>query len=463
MATAEQIQQLYQQYLGREADPSGLSYWQNFQGDPTAAFLAGAEKELGKDIVNEQNVAEVQSAYEQLFGRDADPEGLLYWANTGLTGSELQNAMAKVASGQDVPALRENQPYGVGNNLMDVYRNLNTGLTTSKDPYIQAAQQTALGNLQSAQATTAANRVNQVTPFGNLTYTQTGTDSQGNPVWSATQTFAPEYQQAFGNLAQQVGQTTAQGFQPNVPSVGINPGETYEAAIMRRLEPVQARERESLEAQLANQGIMPGSEAYSRAKEQLSQAQNDQRTSAVVGGFNTGLAANQAGFNQQLAQYQLPIGTLANLRTATNPNYVSPYMQQVTAGPDYLTSYNLGQQNEIARQAAAQSGQNAITGGLFDIGSTILSSKAGGSLIDKGISAIGSLFSDIRMKEKINLIGKTLSGINLYEFEYKPEFKEIAGEGKFVGVMAQEVEKVIPEAVIETSIGYKAVDYSKIH
>lgn len=389
------VNQLYQQYLKREADPTGLEYWQNYQGDPTAAFIGAAEKELGRDITNEQAIPEVQAQYQKLFGREADPEGLLYWANQGLTGKALQDAMAASASGQDIPNLQSNQPYGVGNNLMDVYRGLNTGLTTSKDPYIQAAQQTALGNLQSSQLATAANRVNQVTPFGNLTYKQTGTDSQGNPVWTATQEFAPEYQQAFGNLAQQVGQTTAQGFAPNVPSVGINPGETYEAAIMRRLQPTQERQAKQLETQLANQGIMPGSEAYDMAKTQLAQAQNDQLTSAIVGGFNTGLAANQNAFNQQLAQYQLPISTLSNLRTATNPNYVSPYMQQVTTGPDYLTSYNLGQQNEIARQAAAQSGQNAVTGGLFSLGSSILGSKTGGDLLSKGIGAVGGLLGGL--------------------------------------------------------------------
>jgi hypothetical protein len=457
------VNKLYQQYLNREADPEGLSYWQNYQGDPTASFIGAAEKELGRDIANEQVIPEIQAQYQKLFGRDADPEGLLYWSNQGLTGKALQDAIVASASGQDVTNLQNKQPYGADKNLTDVYKNLNTGLTTSQDPYIQAALQTALSNLQSSQAATAANRVNQVTPFGSLQYTQSGTDSQGNPIWTATQAFAPEYQQAFGSLGQQIGRTASQGFQPNVPSVGINPGESYEAAIMRRLQPQQAQASEALEVQLANQGIMPGSEAYNRAKEQLSQAQNDQRTSAVVGGFNTGLAANQAGFNQQLAQYQLPVQTLANLRTATNPTYASPSMQQVTTGPDYLTAYNLGQQNDIARQAASQSGQNAMTGGLFDIGSTFLGSKSGGGLIDKGISAIGSLFSDIRMKEKINLVGKTSSGINLYEFEYKPEFKEIAGKGKFVGVMAQEVEKVMPDAVVETSIGYKAVDYSKIH
>ena len=335
--------------------------------------------------------------------------------------------------------------------------------TGSADPYIQATQQTALGNLAGAQAATAANRVNQYTPYGNLEYRQTGVDAQGNPIWSATQSMSPELQDIYGSLTKSAQGTYSQGFNPNLPSVGINPGESYEQAIMRRLQPTQERQSKQLDVQLANQGIMPGSEAYNTAKTQLSQAQNDQLTSAVVGGFSTGLAANQQQFAQDAAKYQMPLNQLNAFRSASSPNYVAPYNQGAIAGPDYLTAYNQSQQNQIAANAAAQSGQNAVTGGLFDIGSSLLGSSVGGKILDTGIKAIGGLFSDIRMKEKINLVGKTLSGINLYEFEYKPEFKEIAGNGKFIGVMAQEVEKVIPDAVIETSIGYKAVDYSKIN
>jgi hypothetical protein len=51
------------------------------------------------------------------------------------------------------------------------------------------------------------------------------------------------------------------------------------------------------------------------------------------------------------------------------------------------------------------------------------------------------------------------NGLPVYEFEYKPEFKAIAGEGKFIGVMAQEVELVQPEAVITRPDGYKMVNY----
>lgn len=76
-------------------------------------------------------------------------------------------------------------------------------------------------------------------------------------------------------------------------------------------------------------------------------------------------------------------------------------------------------------------------------------------------SIIGA-FSDIRMKENIELVGKTAGGVNVYDFDYKPEFKELAGHGRFRGVMADELEKVIPEAVIVASNGYKMVDYSKV-
>lgn len=71
--------------------------------------------------------------------------------------------------------------------------------------------------------------------------------------------------------------------------------------------------------------------------------------------------------------------------------------------------------------------------------------------------------SDIATKENIKQVGVLPSGINIYEFEYKPEFKDEAGHGRFVGVMAQEVQKVIPEAVAVGADGYMMVDYSKVN
>jgi hypothetical protein len=60
--------------------------------------------------------------------------------------------------------------------------------------------------------------------------------------------------------------------------------------------------------------------------------------------------------------------------------------------------------------------------------------------------------SDIRLKEDIELVGKSPAGINIYSFKYKDR------EGKYEGVMAHEV----PWASEVAENGYYAVDYSKV-
>jgi len=61
--------------------------------------------------------------------------------------------------------------------------------------------------------------------------------------------------------------------------------------------------------------------------------------------------------------------------------------------------------------------------------------------------------SDMRLKENINLIGKSPSGINIYTFKYKGE-----DNGIYKGVMAQEV----PYASVLDKDGFYKVDYSKV-
>ena len=72
--------------------------------------------------------------------------------------------------------------------------------------------------------------------------------------------------------------------------------------------------------------------------------------------------------------------------------------------------------------------------------------------------------SDIRLKKNIKSVGKLDNGLTIYEFEYKDEFKDhpACGNGVYRGVMAQEVEKLIPEAVFTLDNGYKAVNYEMV-
>lgn len=70
--------------------------------------------------------------------------------------------------------------------------------------------------------------------------------------------------------------------------------------------------------------------------------------------------------------------------------------------------------------------------------------------------------SDINIKENIQKIGVLDNGLNLYKYEYKAPYKDTWGHGEQIGVMAQEVEAIIPEAVGTHPDGYKTVNYSMV-
>jgi len=329
--------------------------------------------------------------------------------------------------------------------------------------YTGAAQATAAGNLEAARATAAANRVNQYTPYGNLVYAPTETDKFGNQLYQVTQTLSPAEQQKLNQSnaldigllgTAQTGLNYAQGVlsKPGVdmtglPQMPINAGETYSDAIMRRLQPTMTASQNAFDTKMANQGIAPGSEAYANANREFQQQQNDLLTSAQIQGMQTGLGAQQQAFNQQAYNQMQPINVINALRTGTqvqNPNFVSPVQQAGTAGADLLGAANAQYQNQVAATNAANAGAGGFMGGLMSLGGAALR------------------YSDENLKDNVKEIGALNNGIKIYSFEYKPEYKDIAGHGTQVGVMAQEVEKVIPDAVVTMPNGFRAVNYSML-
>lgn len=68
--------------------------------------------------------------------------------------------------------------------------------------------------------------------------------------------------------------------------------------------------------------------------------------------------------------------------------------------------------------------------------------------------------SDRSVKENIVRCASHPLGIGLYLFDYKSEFRTDWGVGRQFGVMADEVETVMPEAVSVHPDGYKVVNYS---
>lgn len=338
--------------------------------------------------------------------------------------------------------------------------------TVATPDYTGAAQQTAAANAANA-------RINQVTPYGSSQYVQTGTDQYGNPTYTMNVSAAPFVQNAInaqgGQLAATYGtpfqsptfsssgdmpsmnyygsRLNQQQFDPakqlidlpkynvnttvdtsKLPSYGINPGETYEAAIMRRLQPTINRDRSQLSAQLANQGIVPGTKAYETAMTLQGQKENDALTSAIVGGMDTGLRANQQAygqqvgqiglnlqgqeqsfnqplranvqnmsandlafnqqyknqglgmqaqnqaFNQAMAKYLLPAQVAGMLKGLSTPTYAPTAS---TPGADYLSAAGLTNQANIANANAQNAYNNSFMSGLFGLGTAAALAPAG--------------------------------------------------------------------------------------
>lgn len=68
--------------------------------------------------------------------------------------------------------------------------------------------------------------------------------------------------------------------------------------------------------------------------------------------------------------------------------------------------------------------------------------------------------SDRQIKENIVRIGTHPLGIGLYLFDYKSAFRALYGSGRQFGVMADEVEPILPAAVSRHESGFKLVDYA---
>lgn len=149
--------------------------------------------------------------------------------------------------------------------------------------------------------------------------------------------------------------------------------------------------------------------------------------------------------------------TLANQTTSLYDSYynrlsnnLSNYQNTLNNLYNYITGVNTGSQN------------NANNVSNYNLAQTQLNNQANaynnalyGSLAS---SAAGIATSDIRLKENIKKIGKK-NGYNWYEFTYKKGYG--LPEGVQQGVLAQEIEKIKPEAVIEIN-GFKKVDYNKL-
>ena len=70
------------------------------------------------------------------------------------------------------------------------------------------------------------------------------------------------------------------------------------------------------------------------------------------------------------------------------------------------------------------------------------------------------MVSDRAAKDNIVRVGEHPAGYGLYLFDYKPELRDAFGHDRKFGVMADEVEAIVPEAVVMGADGYRRVNYA---
>jgi hypothetical protein len=258
--------------------------------------------------------------------------------------------------------------------------------------YAGAARATAQGDLEAARTAAAANRVNQITPYGKLTYSMNpnDVDQWGNAMWTATQSLSPEQQQLLdyqNKTSIGLGELTGKGLgyvekmldnpfsTKDLASIGFDPGQSYQDAYMKRLQPQINQGREALNVDLANRGIPVGSEAWNRAQMNQANKENDLMLGATTQGFGTGLSARQQGFSEASYLRNEPLNTLNAVRTGaqvTNPNFVSVPQQATTKGADLLGAATAQGNANIAANNANQASNAGMTSGLVTLGSTAM-------------------------------------------------------------------------------------------
>jgi len=91
-----------------------------------------------------------------------------------------------------------------------------------------------------------------------------------------------------------------------------------------------------------------------------------------------------------------------------------------------------------------------------------LTKGSAGSLKDANGKPRQSTGSDRSLKQDVARVGEHLLGFGLYLFDYKPAYRDAWGHGRQFGVMSDEVEAVMPQAVSVHPDGYKMVDYGML-
>ena len=297
-----------------------------------------------------------------------------------------------------------------------------------------AAEKQAQSSQQVTDAQTRANRAAQQNVFGFGSQWTQGPNGQ----WTQTGSASGGLADAIRNLSSQAGRQGALGTGEQAREQAI--GAIYDQAVSRLSPQWQQRESQTM-TRLANQGLDPGTEAYENAMGSLSRERNDAYTSAMNSAIQGGTAAQQATFQQNLASQMAPYQQLQALQGLSGQAAYTPAgSAQAT---QYLPAASAQYGGNLDAYSADQAGKNSLMSGL----------ASGGQM---GLQA--AALSDARLKDDIVR----------YEIEAAPgvpfaswTWKSDPSRTPYLGVIAQDVAAVRPDAVVERD-GVLMVDYHRL-
>lgn len=292
-----------------------------------------------------------------------------------------------------------------------------------------------------AIATANANKYNTAGPYGTSAWTlRPGADPRNSQAGDTTLTTTLNPQeQALYEAGVRNRQGVAQAGQAMLGDLGDRKSVAdalYNRATQYLGQTFGDQER-ALETRLLNQGLTLGSEAYDRAMRNFMQTRNQ----AYEG------AASSAVINADTAQNNA-VQRIAQILAMSRENV--PQNAGMGGGADLLGATQ-GQYNaNLNRWNAREAQQDSGIGNLLQLGGLGVSAYNSGAL-----GALGGLFglSDRRLKSNIKHVGER-AGLRVYEYD-------IFGRRER-GFMADEVQRVRPDAVHTHDSGYLMVDYGAL-
>ena len=269
----------------------------------------------------------------------------------------------------------------------------------------------------------------------------------------------------LAGIGQQIANTSAQTYDTATAQAYANPYEDrVVSGALKDLGEAYGQTQKSMDASAIGAGAFGGSRQAIQnvlGAERYIDSVGDTSSRLRQAGFESGAnrfmadrSARMSGLGAQLGAAQNQIGALqqASAGLAGFGTQARGIQQAGLAEGyrDFIEEREFGA-NQVKQMIGALSGAPIRSYGEERTGYTT-TPVAGPSMFGQVAGAFTAMNSDIRLKEDINLIGKSPSGINIYNFKYKGDDKT------YQGVMAHQV----PQASTTNQFGYLMVDYSKL-